>query len=150
MDFAKLRQTFTDFYQGRADALADAFRERVYPLLDAAVTTEMSGYARKALQYRTIAAACEPVLLPGDPFYHELGTMAAICDGAGSFRGHVHAGNWNYARSAHLFADQDPELWEQRCAQGKAALLHQRKAHPAPWPAGPVRKGAGAASRGER
>ena len=122
MDLQALRTELEDFYWNRVDGMADAFREEVYPLLDAQCAPDMNGYQRKTLQYRVIAERCRPVLLRNSPFYHELGTMSAHCDGAGSFRGHEHAGNWNYARSEHLFVDQDPVLYRARRAQGAEQL----------------------------
>ncbi len=112
----------TDFYQRQVNSRADAFAEELYSVLDAQISPEMTGYQRKAMQYRAIAEHCRPVLFRHSPFYYELGTMAGSCDGAGDFRGHRHAGGWNYARHQHLFADQNPELWRTRCAQGKHLL----------------------------
>ncbi len=122
MDFNAFKQEISDFYQRRVDEMADAFRDKVIPQLDAAVTEDMTGFERKVLQYRTITEACEPILFHTSPFWHELGTMIALCDGAGDFHGHLHAGGWNWRRSSHLFADQDAELWSLRCAQAHERL----------------------------
>lgn len=123
MNFQNLKEELCSYYWNEIDGQADAFREKVMPLLDEMCTPEMNGYQRKALQYRTITTHCQPRLFHTSPFYHELGTMSAHCDGAGNFHGHVHAGNWNYSRSEHLFRDQDPELHQVCCAQ-KSNLLY--------------------------
>ena len=117
-----LIKELTAFYQHGIDERAEAFRQKLFSRLDEKCTPEMNGYQRKALQYREIAEACEPVLFDHSPFYHELGTMAAICDGAGEFRGHYHAGGWNWARSQHLFRDQDPALYEVKSKQAENLL----------------------------
>jgi len=122
MDFDAFRQELTDFYQNKIDSMADAFREKLFPVLDAAVTPQMSAFRRKALQYKTITEACEPILFKTSPFYHELGTMIALCDGCGNFHGHLHAGGWNYDRYEHWFYDQNPELARVRNAQGRNLL----------------------------
>ena len=121
MDLKKLRSQLTEFYQSN-DARADAFGEKLFAILDEKCRPEMNGYERKALQYEIITEYCEPVLLGASPFYHELGTMTALCDGCGSFHGHLHAGGWNYERFKHLFKEQDPALWKTRCAQRKNLL----------------------------
>lgn len=122
MDFQSFRAELTQYYWNEVNDLSEAFRQKVYALLDARCTPEMNGYQRKALQYRTITEECQPHLFRTSPFYHEMGALSAHCDGAGSFRGHVHAGNWNYERSEHLFADRQPELFATRCAQGDEQL----------------------------
>lgn len=122
MDFQELREELTHYYWYEINDEAEAFRQKMFALLDDTRTPDMNGYARKALQYRMIAEYCTPRLFQASPFYHELGTMSAHCDGAGELRGHIHAGGWNYGRSEHLFVDQDPELWKVRCEQGSRQL----------------------------
>lgn len=112
----------TDFYWNKVNDMAEAFHQEMFALLDAACTPDMNGYQRKSLQYRTITDHCEPILFRTSPFYHELGTMSAHCDGCGEFRGHVHAGGWNYIRSSHMFRDQDLDLCEKRVCQGRENL----------------------------
>ncbi|MDD6884025.1 MAG: pyruvate formate lyase family protein [Eubacteriales bacterium] len=122
MDLQAFRQELTEFYWHKADDMADAFRDKIFPILDASVTPTMNAYQRKALQYDVIAEHCRPVLFHTSPFYHELGTMIALCDGCGDFHGHLHAGGWNYDRYQHLFRDQDPALYDIRSAQGSELL----------------------------
>ena len=122
MDTAALREELTDFYWNRIDDMAAEFRDRVFPLLDERWQPDMTACRRKAMQYETIAECCAPVLFHQSPFYHELGAMQHFCDGAGDFRGVLHAGGWNYARFSHLFADQNPELFRVRCKQGENLL----------------------------
>lgn len=122
MDFQLFRKELTQYYWNEVNDLSEVFRRDVYALLDERCAPGMNGYQRKALQYRTITEKCQPKLFHTSPFYYELGTMSARCDGAGAFQGHVHAGNWNYERSEHLFIDQDPELYALRAAQGSNQL----------------------------
>ena len=122
MDTAALRAELTDFYWNRIDDKAAAFRDRVFPLLDQRWRPDMTACQRKAMQYETIAEHCECVLFHQSPFYHELGAMQHLCDGAGDFHGVLHAGGWNYARFSHLFWDQDPALARVRNKQGENLL----------------------------
>ena len=122
MDIAALRAELTDFYWNRIDDMAAAFRDRVFPLLDQRWQPTMTACQRKAMQYEAIAESCAPILFHQSPFYHELGTMQHLCDGAGDFHGTLHAGGWNYARFSHLFWDQDPDLARARRKQGENLL----------------------------
>jgi len=122
MDFEEFCRELTDFYWNKIDGMADAFKDKLFPILDAAVTPQMSACQRKVLQYKTITEACEPILFKTSPFYHELGTMIALCDGCGNFHGHLHAGGWNYDRYEHWFSDQNSELSKVRNAQGRNLL----------------------------
>lgn len=122
MNVQCFRAELTDFYWNRIDGMADEFRDRMFELLDNACTPDMSGYQRKALQYKMIANACCPVLLHQSPFYHELGTMSKLCDGAGSFHGKIHAGAWNERHSAHLYSELAPELKDLRDRQSSERL----------------------------
>lgn len=122
MDIQALQEEIKHYYWQEVDAQADAFGQAMFERLDAACRPEMNGYQRKALQYRMIAEHCTPHLFKASPFYHELGTMSAHCDGAGAFCGHVHAGGWCYLRFEHLFAEQDSALWQERSAQAAHQL----------------------------
>ena len=75
MNYTEFRQELNTFYLTRIDAMADRFREKIYAELDAKCMPDMAGFARKALQYDTIADACEPILFDSSLFYHELGTI---------------------------------------------------------------------------
>jgi len=122
VNYPQLRAELRDFYENQANRLAAAFRERVEPLMDAAFCEGMSVYAQKALQYRVIAAACEPILFESSPFYYEMGTLAAHCDGARDFRGHSHAGGWVFRRNYHYFKEVNPALYAQKKAQASELL----------------------------
>lgn len=122
MSLNTLRNELYDFYLNKLSAKVDAFVEKVLPVLDERSTPEMTGFQRKALQYRTITEYCEPVLFHNSPFYHELGMIPALSDGASPFRGMFHAGGWNYRRSNHMFDEQDPQLTKYRQAQGEENL----------------------------
>lgn len=122
MNLQALKEELKQYYWNEINDQSEEFRKEMYDLLDEQCTPDMNGYQRKALQYKVITEHCQPMLFPHSPFYHELGTISAHCDGAGSFHGHVHAGNWNYERSEHLFVDQDPELYKVRSNQGDNQL----------------------------
>ncbi len=111
-----------DFYLNKIDGMADSFAEKMFVLLDSFVSPDMNGYQRKALQYKTIAEHAEPILFHTSPFYHELGTMIAVCDGCGSFHGHKHAGGWNFARYGHLYSELEPELMKLKNKQAESLL----------------------------
>lgn len=117
MNTQALREEMQRYYWQEVNDQADAFGREMFEKLDHACSADMNGYQRKALQYRMISEHCTPHLFKTSPFYHELGTMSAHCDGAGAFRGHVHAGGWSYLRFEHLFAEQDRSLWQVRSAQ---------------------------------
>lgn len=122
MRYHELRAELRDFYENAVNTLAAAFCADTTKKLDAAYRDGMSVYEQKALQYRAIAADFTPVLFENSPFYYEMGTLAAHCDGARDFRGHAHAGGWVYWRNKHLFKTVDPALYERRKAQGEELL----------------------------
>lgn len=123
MSYDALRNELQNFYFHEADKRAEEFCVHCLPLMDAQYQDGMSSYAMKEIQYGVIATACDPVLFANDPFYYEIGTIPAICDGARNFRGGTrHAGGWTYWKNQHLFADQDPALWDLRCRQGGEQL----------------------------
>ena len=100
--------------------MARDFCEECIAELDSLYHPDMSAYEMKALQYRVIGAHCRPVLFSNSPFYYELGTLSAHCDGARDFRGHTHAGCWTHHKNQHLFFDQDPNLYALKSRQTKA------------------------------
>lgn len=116
--YTALRKALWSFYGGEADRRAARFREVCEKEMEANYREDMSIWEMKCLQYRVIADRFVPVLFDLCPFYYELGTMAAHCDGARDFRGHSHAGGWVYRRREHLFREQDEALWRLREAQG--------------------------------
>jgi len=113
----ELRKELYDFYLNKCDKLSENFQRKIYGILDGIDTSGMNGYERKTLQYKTIAEHCEPVFFENSPFYFEMGTLAAVCDGCGEIRGHKHAGNWNWERSYHLFEEKDTVLFRQLTKQ---------------------------------
>lgn len=122
MKYPQLRAELRDFYENKANGLAAAFRTRAESLMDAEYKQDMSVYMQKALQYRIIAAECEPILFESSPFYYELGTLSAHCDGARDFRGHSHAGGWVFRRNYHLFKETNPALYQKKKAQANELL----------------------------
>ena len=122
MQYSALRAELRDFYEYKVNDMAAAFREKAELLMDAAFEEGMSVYAQKALQYRVIAAECEPILFKHSPFYYELGTLSAHCDGACDFRGHSHAGGWVFRRNYHYFKEENPALYQKKKAQANELL----------------------------
>lgn len=119
MGYLDMREELTGFYFEGTGERGEEFRQKIYAQLDAQYKEGMSPYQMKEMQYRAIAEAFEPVLFYTCPFYFEMGTMWAHCDGARDFRGFRHAGGWTYDKNEHLFKDQDPELYALRKRQTK-------------------------------
>ena len=111
MGYLDMREELTGFYFEGTGERGEEFRQKIYAQLDAQYKEGMSPYQMKEMQYRAIAEAFEPVLFYTCPFYFEMGTMWAHCDGGRDFRGFRHAGGWTYEKNKHLFKDQDPELY---------------------------------------
>lgn len=123
-DYVKLREELKSYYLNQADERGKAFYEKLFPMLDETYREGMSVFEMKVMQYRMITKEFDPVLFLNSPFYYELGTMAAQCDGARSFRGHRHAGGWVFKKNEHIFKDQDPELYDKRKVQGHEKLYN--------------------------
>ncbi len=79
---------------------------------------ETSPYRMKAIQYQVIAEKFQPVLFPGNPFFHEMGTKNSWCDG-GPYHGGKHPGGWLMYHNEHLFRDYDPEAFDTFTAHKK-------------------------------
>lgn len=122
MNFQNLREELKAYYWNQADRKAKDFFEKSTQIMNNQAEDNLSAYEMKAFQYKTITKMFEPVLFYHSPFYYETGTMAAHCDGARDFRGHQHAGGWTYRKNAHLFVDQNKDLWDRRCQQTKQQL----------------------------
>lgn len=115
MNYLNLREELKKFYWFEADNKAAAFYEERTKEMDEKADVEMSSYQMKVFQYKTITDAFEPILFYTSPFYYEMGTMPAHCDGIFNMRGKKHAGGWTIVKNWHLFIDQNPELWDKRC-----------------------------------
>lgn len=124
MRYLELREELRTFYWTQVNDRAKAFCEACERELDAAWHEELSSYDMKVMQYKLITERFDPVLFEESPFYYELGTMAAHCDGAGELRGHMHVGGWTYRKNQHRFIDQDPALWDLRNAQRKGEQFY--------------------------
>ncbi len=123
MNFPKLRNELRHFYLEVVDELSDKFCEKCTAVMDERAYENMSVYRQKVHQYQIITEMFEPVLFYNSPFYYEMGTMSAQCDGARDFRGgHSHAGGWTYWRNQHLFIEQNPELHKLKIAQTQELL----------------------------
>ena len=129
MKYNSLREELKQYYWYEADKKADDFADECFKILDNSDWEKMNPYQMKIFQYKTITDMFEPVIFDNSPFYFETGTMCATCDGA-FFWGktklakdapensdHIHPGGWTYEKNKHRFVDQNPELWEKRCAQ---------------------------------
>ena len=116
MKYQRLRKILTHYYQETLPQTAAAFKEKIFAELDAfdAAHPGLNAYQLKAEQYRAIADGFEPVLLEEVPFFYEMGTMVAICDGKYD-RGAIHANGWLYMRNCHLFREEQErfELWRE-------------------------------------
>ena len=112
MNYQAMRKELWDFYKEGTGERGEAFREKVYAILDQNYKEEMNPYEMKVMQYQTIADKFDPVLFYTSPYYYETGTMWAHCDGSRRFRGFDHAGGWTYWKNWHFFRDQDPELMD--------------------------------------
>lgn len=129
MKYNSLREELKQYYWYEANKKADDFADECFKILDNSDWKKMNPYQMKIFQYKTITDMFEPVIFDNSPFYFETGTMCATCDGA-FFWGktklakdapensdHIHPGGWTYEKNKHRFVDQNPELWEKRCAQ---------------------------------
>lgn len=125
MQYQAMRDELRAYYFEKADARAEEFCDHCLAILDKKYNPDMTPQAMKRLQYTVITAEMEPLVFWNSPFYYEVGTVAAHCDGARDFRGHRHAGGWTYWKNRHLFEDQDPELYAlvRRQKQEKMYLI---------------------------
>ena len=134
MKYELLRNELKQYYWYTADEKADRFAEKCFKVLNSSNWHEMNPYQMKVFQYRTIVDMFEPVVFDNSPFYFETGTMCATCDGSFWWdksksgtdslknKDHEHPGGWTYIKNSNKFIDQDPKLWEKRCAQGDELL----------------------------
>lgn len=117
MNYTEMREELKNYYWEGTDVKAEAFKEKVYKVLEGLYRDDMTPYEMKALQYKVISDMFEPVIFFESPFYYETGTMWSQCDGSRYIRGVAHAGGWTYGRNSHLFREQDLELYDLRCSQ---------------------------------
>lgn len=122
MAYEALRNELHEYYYHHADRRAEEFCVHALPLMDAQYHEGMNAYKMKEIQYRVIAAECDPVLFAADPFYYDPGMLPAQTDGARDFHGTRHAGGWTYWKNSHKFYDQDHDLWDLRWRQGGERL----------------------------
>lgn len=123
MRFEAMRAELRAYYEHTVNGRAADFCRATTAKLDGLYREGMSVYAQKALQYRVISEELEVVLFANSPFYFELGTMCAQCDGARDWReGHKHAGGWTFWRNKHRFKELAPELYALKKAQADELL----------------------------
>ena len=120
MRYEKLREELKDFYwKDNRVGPVRAFAEKCWAILDETVTEDMSVMAQKLLQYEVIVREFEPVIFRNSPFFCETGVLVSQSDGArwAKNSNFCQANGWTHHRNEHVFWDQDPALWEKRCAQ---------------------------------
>lgn len=120
MRYEKLREELKDFYwKDNRVGPVRAFAEKCWAILDETVTEDMSVMAQKLLQYEVIVREFEPVIFRNSPFFCETGVLVSQSDGArwAKNSNFFQANGWTHHRNEHVFVEQDPALWEKRCAQ---------------------------------
>ncbi len=80
-----------------------------------------SPYRLKPIQYRYIAETFTPRLFPDVPFYFELGTKCAYCDG-GAYRGGWHPGGWLLHHQWEKFEAANPAYYRQMMSHKRYCL----------------------------
>lgn len=118
--YAPLIARMQAFYFSRPYDPKFTYHNPILDDIEAAVTAsgETSPYRMKAIQYKVISEKFQPVLFQGNPFYHEMGTKNAWCDG-GPYHGGKHPGGWLMYHNEHLFRDYDPEAFDTFTAHKK-------------------------------
>ena len=119
MRFEDMRKELKSFYWNDNGERSAKFAEKCFASLDSKVTNEMSVMEQKLLQYKVIVDEFEPKIFKNSPFYYETAVLSSMSDGSRYAKetGNLQAGGWVYNRNAHLFAEQDPKLWDKRCKQ---------------------------------
>jgi pyruvate-formate lyase len=115
MGIEKLRDELKSFYykllpEAQLPPKPD-FRHPFETIMDAYDTAHpgLSVYQLKAMQYKIIADNFQPVIFKNSPFYYEMGTKPAQCDGNPWWK---HPGGWLLRRNNHLFRDINPEEYD--------------------------------------
>ncbi|MBQ9543894.1 MAG: hypothetical protein IJV00_02060 [Clostridia bacterium] len=124
MSYERMRNELRDYYLSEADPASRRFCEECLPVMDELYAPGMSVFAMKRLQYGVITERMKPVVFSSCPFYYETGALAAQCDGARDFRGHVSAAGWVYWKNKDLFKTQDPALYQLVKEQKKEKLYN--------------------------
>lgn len=128
--FDELRKELYDFYLTDDAKRAKAFADHSFQIMNSRFKEGMSVTAQKLLQYDVIVEEFEPRIFLNSPFFYEMGVLTSLSDGSRNAKlnglihkngwekdGFIHANGWVYKRNEHLFIDQDPKLYEKRCAQ---------------------------------
>lgn len=117
-----MRRELTDYYWYQVDNDSEKMRVQCETILNNLFVENESATKLKAKQYEVITHNFQPKIFKTVPFYYEMGTMSAQCDGAGEFRGHLHTGGWVYRQNRHLFRDQNPQAYDKMIRQEEEAL----------------------------
>ena len=122
--FDALRRELYDFYLHGDAERSRSFAEKCFALMDRRATDGMTVTEQKLLQYDVICENFEPVIFRHAPFFYETGVLTSLSDGARKAKSHgfVQANGWVYNRNAHLFIEQDEELYRRRTAHMKEKL----------------------------
>lgn len=123
--FENLKNELYSFYLHGDMERSRSFAEKCFAIMDSRFEEGMSVTAQKLLQYDVICEQFEPVIFRYNPFFYETGVLTSLSDGAASAKGYrfYQANGWVYRRNYHLFADQDPTLFNLTQKQ-KEELLY--------------------------
>ena len=119
MNEHNLRNELYSFYLNGDVQRSKSFAEKCFAIMDSRYNDGMSVTAQKLLQYDVITEEFCPVIFRYSPYFYETGVLTSLSDGAREAKGHpfIQANGWAYTRNAHLFAEQDKDLWEHTRAQ---------------------------------
>ena len=124
--FDKLREELYEFYLHDDAERAKAFAEKCFKIMDERATEGMSVTAQKLLQYDVICENFIPKIFPHSKFFYEMGVVTSLSDGARQAKGYgfTQANGWVFDRNAHIFIDQDEELYNRRYTQALEKLYN--------------------------
>ena len=127
MEEKNIRKELYDFYLTGDAERSKSFAEKCFKIMDERFVEGMSVLEQKLLQYDVITENFEPKIFRTLPFFFETGVLTSLSDGAyfAKSLGFIQANGWVYTRNAHLFEEQDPELFDlvQRQKNEKLYLI---------------------------
>ena len=124
--FADLRKELYEFYLHGDAERAKSFADKCFKIMDKKFASGMSVTEQKLLQYDVICENFVPKLFPHSRFYYEMGVVTSLSDGARQAKGYgfTQANGWVFDRNAHIFIDQDEELYNKRYTQASEKLYN--------------------------
>ena len=126
MKIENSRNELKDYYQNLLpEAQLPAHSDYRHPfesIMDAYDTAHpgLGVYQLKAMQYDVIADNCRPVVFKHSPFYYEIGTKPAQCDGNPYWK---QPGGWLHRRNRHLFREMSPEDFDLFCERSAQRIF---------------------------